>query len=125
RSDRRNTIVLEGRITQAIAKGEQRLAVAIDIFQHFGGLVIIENGQLSYCLRKCHRDSSSRVVVAEERLRNSPSSKLTWIPSFQNRWNVLRGPGDRQRPAILQNQDDRFPGCRDRFEQLLLIAREI
>ena len=73
-------------------------------------------------MRKSDREPAGRVVVAKEGFGDRSASEFPWIPGFQNGWNVVFRPVDRQGATILQNQDDWFSCGSHSLQQLLLIV---
>ena len=114
--------VAEGRVAQAESEGEERLAVAVDVFVHARRISVVIVGELADGLRKGDGEMPAGVIVAEERLRNGLAAELARVPRFKNCGNVLLRPVDGERAAVLDHKDDGLSGGDDGLKQLLLIA---
>src|ERR1700733_13871411 len=118
-------IVSKGGVAQSKSKGKQRSPVIVDILMGPRRVEVIKVRQLSYTAGKRDREPASRIVVAKNSFGDCSASELSWIPCFENGWDVLLCPADRQRPAIFQHQNNRFSGGNDSLQQLLLISGQI
>src|SRR6266851_3236669 len=88
-------VVSERRVTQPETKRKKRLPIVIHILTATRTMRVVEDGKLSHTARKRNGQSASRVVVAEEGFSDRLAAKLSGIPRFEDRWNMVLGPTDR------------------------------
>src|SRR5581483_3071878 len=83
--------VTEGRVTQAIAEGIQRLSVEVAVGAAFHRIVL-KVGKLADILVEGYRKAPRRIVLAAQGLGNCRSAFLSGIPRFQDGVSVFAGP---------------------------------
>src|SRR5215472_5685759 len=98
--------VREGGVTEAVAESVERLAfeVAIGAALH---RVVLEGGQLAEGCVEGEWKASCGIVVAGERFGDCGTAFFAWIPCFEDGLGILGGPVDRERAAVLQDDDER------------------
>src|SRR4029079_19614034 len=91
--------VRERGVTQAVTEWIQRFSRGVHVGPALAQVVVLNRRQLSNRLRPRLRQTTTRVVVAEEHVSDGASLFLRGVGRPQNAGHVLLGPVDRVRKA--------------------------
>jgi len=117
--------VLEVSVGEAVAERVQRFAVAVDVLLVGGvGLAAVVDRLLADGFGNRHRQVPARVVLAEQHVRDSIPTLLTWQPGVQQGRDSLGNVRDRVGFAADLNDDEWRVSFGETVEQFFLDARQ-
>ncbi len=113
-------------VAQAMPKGEERLpGKVVIIVQPPGGLVVIDQGQLSRAEGKGDRQPAGGIVLPEKHLSDGMAAFLAGIPEGEDGPGLVDPGVHRHRAAAGEQHRHRRAGGGHRPNQLLLCARQV
>ena len=121
----RESGVLEGRVTEAVSEGIQRIGGHFHIVVAARILLVVIDRELAYVPGNAHREASGRVVIAEEDVGEGRTAFAAGIPHREEGVGLLRGPVLVQRTAFHIYDDDRLAGGLDGPQEFVLQAQEL
>jgi hypothetical protein len=86
--------------------------------------VVLEGGELVERGVEGEGETAAGVVVSGEGFGDGGASFFAGVPGFEDGGGVLLGVVDGDGAAVLEDDDDGFPGCGEGFEELFLDGGE-
>src|SRR3970282_334392 len=101
-------------------KRKERIPFEVAIRSSFH-VVVAERRQLIGRFVEGDRKPPGRTDISKQHIGEGKSRRLTRIPQFDNRRDVLGGPVDRNSASVQQYKDHRFFGRNYCFQKLFLL----